>query len=328
MRRDRSCAQSQPHRSDLQRQFLCDEIQLSCRRRMLLRRSLCGETLIMNKQQLIETLESLGMRPGRGLGQNFLLDGNLLDWIVRSSHAASGEKILEVGPGFGALTEKLLQTGAELTAIEFDHRIAGFLRKKFADHPRFNLVEADACKVDYDELFPAGVTYRAIANLPYAISSVFIAKMLNCENPPQSMFFMLQKEMGERLAAVPGSKAYGALSVRTQLFYEVAVEKIVPPQVFCPPPEVDSALVSFKLRSEPLCDIDTAVTVSWLVRTLFNQRRKQMGKVLGNMIGKEVAAAAMAEVALPLEVRPDKLPVAKFVELAHAVMPYLDNSQK
>ena len=97
---------------------------------------------------------------------------------------------------------------------------------------------------------------------------------------------------------------------------------------FWPPPEVDSALVSFKLRSEPLCDIDTAVTVSWLVRTLFNQRRKQMGKVLGNMIGKEVAAAAMAEVALPLEVRPDKLPVAKFVELAHAVMPYLDNSQK
>jgi 16S rRNA (adenine1518-N6/adenine1519-N6)-dimethyltransferase len=267
------------------------------------------------------------MRPGRGLGQNFLLDGNLLDWIVRKSGAASGEKILEVGPGFGALTEKLLQAGADLTAVEFDHRIAGFLRKKFADNPQFNLIEADACKVDYDELFPENVTYRAIANLPYAISSVFIAKMLNCENPPKTMFFMLQKEMGERLAAVPGSKAYGALSVRTQLFYEVAIEKIVPPQVFCPPPEVDSALVSFKLRSEPLCDIDTAVTVSWLVRSLFNQRRKQMGKVLGNMIGKDVAAAAMAEAGLALEVRPDKLPVEKFVELAQAVMPYLDKEQ-
>jgi 16S rRNA A1518/A1519 N6-dimethyltransferase RsmA/KsgA/DIM1 with predicted DNA glycosylase/AP lyase activity len=91
---------------------------------------------------------------------------------------------------------------------------------------------------------------------------------------------------------------------------------------------VESALVSFKLRSEPLCDIDTAVTVSWLVRTLFNQRRKQMGKVLGNMIGKAVAAAAMAEVNLPLEVRPDKLPVSKFVELARAIMPHLDNLQK
>lgn len=278
----------------------------------------------MNKQDIINALESLGMRPGRGLGQNFLLDNNLLEWIVRNSGASAGEKVLEVGPGFGALTEKMVAAGFQVTAIEFDHRLAEYLRKKFADADNFTLIEADACKVDYDKLFPAGTFYRAAANLPYAISSVFIARMLECKTPPQSMFFMLQKEMGERLAATPGNKAYGALSVRTQLFYEVAVEKIVPPQVFCPPPEVDSALVSFQLRSEPLCDIDTAVTVSWLVRTLFNQRRKQMGKVLGNMIGKDAAACAMAEVGLPLEVRPDKLPVTEFVKLAHAVMPFLE----
>ncbi|MBR2344626.1 MAG: ribosomal RNA small subunit methyltransferase A [Lentisphaeria bacterium] len=277
----------------------------------------------MNKQELITTLESLGMRPGRGLGQNFLLDSNLLDWIVRKSGAAAGEKVLEVGPGFGALTERLINTGVELTAIEFDHRIAGYLRNKFAQYPNFKLIEADACKVIYRDIFPEGVKFRAIANLPYAISSVFIARMLECLNPPQSMFFMLQKEMGERLAATPGTKAYGALSVRTQLFYEVTVEKIVPPQVFCPPPEVDSALVSFRLRKNPLCDMDTADIVSWLVKMLFNQRRKQMGKVLGTIIGKEQAAAAMADAGFPLEVRPDKLTVADFVTLTRAVMPYL-----
>ena len=277
----------------------------------------------MNKQELITTLESLGMRPGRGLGQNFLLDSNLLDWIVRKSGAAAGEKVLEVGPGFGALTERLINTGVELTAIEFDHRIAGYLRNKFAQYPNFKLIEADACKVIYRDIFPEGVKFRAIANLPYAISSVFIARMLECLNPPQSMFFMLQKEMGERLAATPGTKAYGALSVRTQLFYEVTVEKIVPPQVFCPPPEVDSALVSFRLRKNPLCDMDTADIVSWLVKMLFNQRRKQMGKVLGTIIGKEQAAAAMADAGFPLEVRPDKLTVADFVTLTRAVMPHL-----
>lgn len=278
----------------------------------------------MNKQELIAILESLDMRPGRGLGQNFLLDGNLLDWIVRKSGAAPGEKILEVGPGFGALTEKLLAAGVELTAIEFDRRIAGYLRKKFANVQNFTLVEADACKVMYRELFPEGVKFRAIANLPYAISSVFIARMLECLNPPQSMFFMLQKEMGERLAAQPGTKSYGALSVRTQLLYDVVVEKIVPPQVFCPPPEVDSALVSFQLRPEPMCDQDTADIVSWLVRMLFNQRRKQMGKVLGTIIGKDQAAAAMADAGFPMEVRPDKLTVADFVALTRAVMPYLE----
>lgn len=278
----------------------------------------------MNKQELISILDSLGMRPGRGLGQNFLLDGNLLDCIVRKSGAAAGEKVLEVGPGFGALTEKLLASGVDLTAIEFDRRIAEYLRKKFAGTPNFKLIEADACKVMYREIFPEGVKFRAIANLPYAISSVFIARMLECLNPPQSMFFMLQKEMGERLAAHPGSKAYGALSVRTQLLYDVTVEKIVPPQVFCPPPEVDSALVSFKLKSIPECDMDTADIVSWLVRMLFNQRRKQMGKVLGTIIGKENAAAAMAEAGFPMEVRPDKLTVTEFVILTRAVMPYLD----
>ena len=273
----------------------------------------------MNKQELINTLESLGMRPGRGLGQNFLLDGNLLDWIVRKSGAAAGEKVLEVGPGFGALTERLIKTGVDLTAIEFDRRIAGYLRQKFANTPNFRLIEADACKVIYRDIFPEGVKFRAIANLPYAISSVFIARMLECLNPPQSMFFMLQKEMGERLAATPGTKAYGALSVRTQLVYEVTVEKIVPPQVFCPPPEVDSALVSFQLRQEPLCDMDTADIVSWLVKMLFNQRRKQMGKVLGSSYGKDTVLQCMSLCGIAPETRPDAVSIDDFFKLIKTI---------
>ncbi|MBO7327592.1 MAG: ribosomal RNA small subunit methyltransferase A [Lentisphaeria bacterium] len=274
----------------------------------------------MNKKELIEALESLGMRPGRGLGQNFLLDSNLLEWIVRNSGASQGENVLEVGPGFGALTEKMVDAGFNITAIEFDHRLAGYLRKKFADKNNFTLIEADACRVNFDELFPAGINYRSVANLPYAISSVFIAKMLECINPPQTMFFMLQKEMGERLAAECGTKAYGALSVRTQLLYDVAIEKIVPPQVFSPPPEVDSALVSFKLRCQSPFQGDDLKIFSTLVRSLFNQRRKQIGKILGQLTGKDVAALLLEKCDFDPQIRPDKLSVDDYVKLTTAVL--------
>ena len=273
------------------------------------------ETLSMNKKELLAALDSLGMRPGRGLGQNFLLDGNLLDWTVRNSGAAAGDEVLEVGPGFGALTERLVAAGFRVTAIEFDRRLAEYLRRKFAGAENFRLVEADACKVDYDELFPAGTAYRATANLPYAISSVFIAKMLECRNRPESMFFMLQKEMGERLSAVPGTKAYGALSVRTQMCYETRIEKIVPPQVFCPPPEVDSALVSFKKKGERLLDPALEAKSSSLVRGLFGQRRKQIGKTLGQLVGRENAAKALAALGLSAELRPDRLTVSDYAAL-------------
>lgn len=272
----------------------------------------------MNKKELIDALESLGMRPGRGLGQNFLLDGNLLEWIIRNCGAKSGDTVLEVGPGFGALTEKMVAAGFQVTAIEFDHRLAEYLRKKFAGKENFKLIEADACKVDYDELFPKGV-YHSVANLPYAISSVFIAKLLEAKNSPESMFFMLQKEMGERLAARPGTKAYGALSLRTQLHYTVTIEKTVPPQVFSPPPEVDSALVSFKKNHDtrPVPAVEKLFTA--LVRNLFNQRRKQMGKTLGNIIGnRPLAEETLQKYGFSPEIRPDKLTVQDFLQLAES----------
>lgn len=271
----------------------------------------------MNKKELIAILDELGMRPGRGLGQNFLIDGNLLDAIARINAPAPGEEILEVGPGFGALTSRLLASGAHVTAIEFDRRLAEYLRRHLACE-NLRLVEADASKVDYARLFPEG-NFRAIANLPYSISSVFIARMLELENPPERMFFMLQREMGERLAASTGTKAYGALSVRVQFDYEVRIERIVPAEVFYPPPEVDSALVEFLRRREFSLTKPQREKLRGIVNTAFSQRRKQLGKVLGGVYGRAEAAAALSAAGIAPEIRPDKLSCADYLRLAQGL---------
>ena len=138
--------------------------------------------------------------------------------------------------------------------------------------------------------------------------------MLELPQPPREMFFMLQREMGERLAAAPGSKEYGALSVRTQLRYEVKIEKIVPPEVFFPPPEVESAVVSFRLHDrapEP----EVLRLLPGVVKTVFAQRRKQLGKVLSSNYGRERSLAALEALQLPTEIRPDKLTVSQYIEL-------------
>ena len=272
----------------------------------------------MNKRELTAALESIGMRPGRGLGQNFLLDGNLLDYIVRLSAPRPGEIVLEIGPGFGALTSKLLAAGSEVYAVEFDHRIAEYLRKHVTS-PNFHLTEADACRVNYRELLPANRPFRAIANLPYSISTIFIARMLELPEEPEAMFFMLQREMGERLSAEPGTKNYGALSVRTQLLYEVKLEKIVPPEVFFPPPEVESAIVSFRRHDRFRNDVELCRKLPGLVKNVFAQRRKQLGKVLGSFYGREKALVALATLGIAPETRPDKLTVAEFAALTREI---------
>ncbi len=270
----------------------------------------------MNKQELMKQLERCGMRPGRGLGQNFLLDRNLLEWIVRKTAPQKDENILEVGPGFGALTELLLATGAKVTAVEYDHRIAEHLRTRFAAAENLRLIEADACKVDYSELFPAGTSFRCVANLPYAISTVFIAKLCQLDNGPQSMFFMLQKEMGERLASACDCKSYGALTVTTQSIFDVVLEKIVPPEVFYPPPEVESALVSFTRHNRFGLDSDGKKHLSTMVKLLFNQRRKQMGKVLCNGYPKEKVKSVLETMGIPTTERPEKVSVEQFVKMS------------
>ena len=196
----------------------------------------------MTLQELRAVLAELELHPSRKLGQNFLVDGNLRRWILGDAAPRAGELVIEIGPGLGALTEPLLAAGVDLIAIEFDRRLADYLARRLGGHPNLRLLAGDAVVTDYDAL-TADRTWRLIANLPYAISGPLLGRCAALANPPAAVHVLVQRELGERLAAEPATKAYGALSVRTQLAYTVERRRLVPPSVFWPQPEIESAIV-------------------------------------------------------------------------------------
>lgn len=271
----------------------------------------------MTKTELLTLLGELEVHPSRALGQNFLIDANLLDWTVRTAAPCAGEPLLEIGAGTGVLTARLLDAGAQVLAVEIDRRLAAYLRRRFADNPNLRLVEGDACDLDYDTHLGAA-PYRCIANLPYAVSSVVIAHLLELRNPPRELFVLLQVEMAERLQAGPGSKAYGALSVLVQLDYQVKILRRVSPAVFFPAPEVGSAYVRFQRRPEPVSP-GLRRQVRTLARLGFGQRRKQFRKLLCAQFAVTAVTAAFARLGLPADVRAEALPVETFKALAAAL---------
>lgn len=267
----------------------------------------------MKKSELLAILEKLNFHPAKLLGQNFLIDANLLEFIVRAARPAPGELILEAGPGFGMLTRALLNTGAMVSSIEFDHRICAYLREELK-HPNFTLIEGDAARVDVGAIV-GNRDFRAVANLPYSISSIFIARLLELENPPLSMCFMLQKEMAMRMSADKTTKNYGSLSVRAQSVYEVEIIRNVPPQVFHPQPEVDSAIVEFR-RHNSFPDSTVRAKAFNIVKTAFSQRRKKMIKPLSALYPREQLEAAYAKLGYNEDIRPNHLDPAQFMRLA------------
>ncbi len=277
----------------------------------------------MSKHEVKTWLEQMELRPSRRLGQNFLFDHNLLSAIIRDFDPRPGQEVLEIGPGSGTLTERLLAAGCRVTAVEIDHRLCAWLRHKFADAVNFRLVENDACKVDYDREFGA-LPYRCLANLPYAISSPWLVRMTEQENRPQDLAVLVQRELADRLTARPRTKEYGSLTLAVGLFYTVEQTRKVPPNVFFPQPEVDSACL--RLQPSPWAATVSRLTrqhFSNLLRVGFSQRRKQLLKLL---TARFPAAAANLRQCLQTRgfnatARAEELTIEDFLALAAALAP-------
>jgi len=240
-------------------------------------------------------------------GQHFLVDETVIDGIVRAIDPLPGQALVEIGPGLGALTRPLLQQCKALTVIELDRDLALRLRKQ----PGLTVVEADVLKVDFAGLAAqhAGRPLRVVGNLPYNISTPILFHLLDFSTHIQDQHFMLQKEVVQRMAAAPGGKDYGRLSVMLQWRYRIEDVLDVPPEAFDPPPRVDSAVV----RMVPLpVDITVdAKRLSELVTAAFSQRRKLLRHTLGRWM-----EANGVQQPFDLQRRAEEVPVTEYLALA------------
>jgi 16S rRNA (adenine1518-N6/adenine1519-N6)-dimethyltransferase len=246
------------------------------------------------------------------LGQNFLHERGVIDKIVLAIDPQPGDRIVEVGPGQGALTFPLLDRHGALTAIEFDRDLLVPLAAAAQAHGELTLLNADVLDVDFSTL-AAGARIRLVGNLPYNLSSPILFHALDHAAAIHDMHFMLQKEVVERMAAAPGSKVYGRLSVMLQAYCAVTPLFKVPPGAFRPAPKVDSAVVRLLPRQPSEIGIDDPARFAQVVRAAFGQRRKTLRNALSG-----VADAAMIEAAgLRPDARAEQLSVADFIRLAN-----------
>ena len=236
----------------------------------------------MTLKEIRTALDSRGLRPLKQFGQNFLHDQNLARWLAGRilDDLTPGACVVEIGPGLGALTEFLLVGEKPLIAIEKDRGLCAFLRERFGSDiaaGRFDLREGDALdllpRLDSEPTVVCG-------NLPYYISTPLLMECLRLPGEPARLFFLIQKEVGQRLAASSGSKAYGALSVFVQAGYDVALVRTLPGSVFYPQPEVESVAVQLTPLAQPLVPSSARESFMKVVQRGFSQRRKKLSNLL------------------------------------------------
>ena len=249
----------------------------------------------------------------KSLGQNFLHDAHQLDRIVATAEISKTDKILEIGPGFGPLTERLLEKAGEVLAIETDARLIPILRERFTQ-PHFQLLHDDA--LDFLKREPRDWhDWKLVANLPYSVASPILVELAAGIRSPQLIVATLQLEVAQRLMAGADDDDYGVLTLLVQLDFEPCGWFKIPSSCFFPSPDVDSACVSLMRREKPLLPEEQHKTFRRLVKQAFSQRRKMMLKLLKQDWPKEKLEAVFAELDISLQERAEKLSLERFVAL-------------
>ncbi len=268
------------------------------------------EPRLTSPKEVRGLLAQLGHRPNKGLGQNFLIDANILDIIADTADIQQDESILEIGPGLGALTERIIPKAGKVTCIEKDPTMVQYLKARFTD---FTLIESDALDVDLDALFASGIS-KVAANLPYSVASRLMVDIAECAHRPELMSLTIQKEVADRLTAPPGNKHYGVLSILTGAFYENTLVKKISPTCFLPPPKVWSAVVRMNRREVPVVGDDEYPLFKKLVKSCFSQRRKQIGTILKKM-AIEPVDALLADACIEHAERPEVIEIERWAKL-------------
>lgn len=268
-------------------------------------------------------LAARGLRPNHAFGQNFLIDRHVLDFIVEAAALSPGDRVLEVGPGLGALTQELMERGARVLAVEKDEGLHAILADRWGADPRLELRLGDAMELDYSAVFAPDACRYLVSNLPYSVGTRVVVEAAIQPAPPERIVVLVQKEVAERFVARPRTADMGTVSVWLQQVYDIDIVRLVKPTCFWPPPEVTSAIVRMRRHHRlPLVEEGRA-RLRALTRIAFQHRRKQMASLFrtapdGLAASPETMRARLAALGLPPTARAEELAVEQWCRLAES----------
>lgn len=265
-------------------------------------------------------MKAFNLRASKRLGQNFLVDANIVRGIVEAVGAKPGDRILEIGPGIGTLTQGLAESGAEVTAVELDKKLPAVLAETLAGYNNVRIVPGDILKVNIPEIMGDG-PFKVAANLPYYITTPILMALLEKHLPMSILVTMVQKEVALRMIAKPGGKAYGALSVAVQYYTKPHIAFDVPPRSFIPAPEVDSVVIVCDVREKPAVEVQDEKMFFKVVKAAFGQRRKTIANAMkGAGFSRDTIEAAFAKSEIDSKRRGETFTLKEFAALADAMI--------
>ena len=282
---------------------------------------------LSNPQRTIEVIKKYEFCFQKKFGQNFLIDGHVLDKIIAGAGVTKDDMVLEIGPGIGTMTQYLAEAAGKVVAVEIDRNLLPILQETLADYDNVKVIHADVLSLDLEKLVQeenGGRPIKVVANLPYYITTPIIMALFEQHVPLANVTVMVQKEVAARMKSGPGSKDYGALSLAVQYYAEPYIVANVPCNCFMPRPNVDSAVIRLTRYEEPPVQVKDEKMLFKIIRASFNQRRKTLQNGLNNSselnFTKDQIAAAIAEAGFSPSVRGEALTREQFAKLTDILL--------
>lgn len=276
---------------------------------------------LSNPQVTIDVIKRYNFVFQKRFGQNFLIDGHVVQKIIRAAEITKDDVVLEIGPGIGTMTQYLAEAAGRVFAVEIDKNLLPILDETLADYDNVTVINEDILKLDIESAIPGvGDGIKVVANLPYYITTPIIMGLFENHIPAQSVTVMVQKEVAERMQARPGGKDYGALSLAVQYYANPYIVANVPPNCFMPRPNVGSAVIRLKAWDKPPVSVKDEKLMFAIIRASFNQRRKTLQNGINNSpdlpYSKDAVVKALLEMGLSGTVRGEALTLEQFARLS------------
>ena len=264
-------------------------------------------------------LNKYKLKANKSLGQNFLINEQIIDDIVKVANVNEDDLIIEIGPGLGSLTSKLADNAKKVVAIELDQNMIEILKERFSIYKNVEIIHGDIMKVDLKEIIGEEKKVKIVANLPYYITTPIVMKLLEENLKMESITVMVQKEVGERFCAIPGGKEYGAITVSINYYSDPKIVLDVPKDNFNPVPEVDSCVVQLKLKENHI-ELKDKKLFFRLIKIAFSQRRKNIGNSLtGIGMTKQEVKEMLEALSLDINLRAENLSINQYAQIANYI---------